>query len=183
MTETLVWLGLSNLLLSAVAGLLAYAVHRRGRYPALAHLLWVLTLTVALTPPVLMLSMPLATEVVTTQTSAPGSPGSSVALATSAVARLAERLPVLLVAAWLAGSLVVFAASAQRIVRFGRLLRRSCRPAPLSVQQVARVGGLRARHAHGAIGASLGGTTGADDLVEWRPGARGPAGGAASPGR
>ena len=51
MTEALVGLGLSNLLLSAAIGLVAYGVHRRGRYPALAHLLWVLTLIAAVTPP------------------------------------------------------------------------------------------------------------------------------------
>lgn len=139
MTEALVWLGLSNLLLSAAAGLVAYAVHRRGRYPALAHLLWVLTLTVAVTPPVLMLSMPLATEVAVAQMSATGGSGSSVTVMGSAAGWLAQRLPALLVAAWITGSLVVFAASARRIVRFGRLLRRSCQPAPRSIQQAARM--------------------------------------------
>ena len=139
MTEALVWLGLSNLLLSAAAGLVAYAVHRRGRYPALAHLLWVMTLAIAIAPPVLMLSVPLATEVAVTQTSATAGSASSATAAGSMAGWLAQRLPALLVAVWITGSLVVFAASARRIVRFGQLLRHSCRPAPRGLQQAARM--------------------------------------------
>ena len=137
MTEALVWLGLSNLLLSAAVGLMAYAVHRGGHDPALAHLLWVLTLIVAVAPPVLVFSLPLATEVAL----APGSvsEASSVNGATPVAAWLRERLPALLVVGWITGSLVVLTASAQRIVRFGRLLRRSCRPAPPGIGHLARV--------------------------------------------
>ena len=140
MTDALVGLGLSNLLLSAAVGLLAYAIHRRGRDPALAHLLWVLTLVAVITPPVLMLTMPAAPQlVVAAPAGGPGAISVVTAVGADAGAWLARNLPTMLVATWIAGSLVVFAASAQRIVRFGRLLRRSCRPASPGVQHIARV--------------------------------------------
>ena len=148
MTEALVGLGLSNLLLSAAVGLLAFAVHRRERYPALAHLLWVLTLFAAIAPPLLMLSMPVASvlpqatlpQATTVETTVvPAASGSVVQVGAAAGSWLADNLPALLLVVWAAGSLVVFAASAQRIIRFGILLRRSCRPAPASVQHMARV--------------------------------------------
>ena len=138
MTDALVGLGLNNLLLSAAVGLLAYAVHRRGRYPSLAHLLWVLTLIAAIMPPLLKISMPLP-QIATSAESvvAPVAVGSVAAGGAEVGSWLASSLPTLLIAVWLAGSIVVLAASVQRIVRFGRLLRGSCRVAPLGVQRMA----------------------------------------------
>ncbi len=141
MTDALVGLGLSNLLLSAAVGLLAYAVHRRERHPGLAHLLWVLTLIVAITPPLMVLTVPAPQAIVPAAVAVPVATGSAagpvVEAGVAAGSWLASNGPGLLIAAWLAGSLVMFAVSAQRIVRFGRLLRRSCRPAPPGVQRLA----------------------------------------------
>jgi len=141
LTDSLVQVGLSNMLLSATLGALAYAVHRRGRYPALAHLLWVLTLIKVVTPPLLVLpvaSLPAA--------AAPGpfvQPGSVDGIAAVGQAGLATgawlvaSIPALLVATWLIGSLVVLVVSTRRIVRFGRLLHGACIAAPAEVQRVA----------------------------------------------
>lgn len=139
MTDALVGLGLSNLLLSAAVGLLAYVVHRRARYPALAHVLWVLTLIAAITPPVLMLSMPVVPRTPVLATGASATSASVVDGGLAAVSWIGANLPALLLATWIIGSLVVFAASTQRIIRFGILLRRSCRPAAPALQHMAAV--------------------------------------------
>ena len=137
MTEALVGLGLSNLLLSAAIGLVAYAVHRRGRYPALAHLLWVLTLIAAVAPPLLTLMLPALPQAAAATSSAASAPASIAEAGFALGASLAANLPTVLLAAWVAGSLVFFVASAQRIIRFGILLRRSCRPAPAGIRHIA----------------------------------------------
>jgi beta-lactamase regulating signal transducer with metallopeptidase domain len=141
LTDSLVQVGLSNLLLSGALGALAYAVHRRGRYPALAHLMWVLTLIKVITPPLLIL--PIA-SLPTTTAQAPVVGSSSAdgvaALGHAGIAAgawLTAHTPALLVAAWLIGSLVVLTVSTRRILRFGRLLRGACTSAPADVQRVA----------------------------------------------
>lgn len=140
MSEALISLGLSNLLLSAAVGLLAYAVHRRGRYPGLAHLLWVLTLVAAVAPPLLVWTAPLLpVAIAPPETTGPAASASLLASGAAAGSWLASNLGLLLLGLWLVGSLVFFAASAQRIVRFGILLRRSCRRAPDGMQRLAAV--------------------------------------------
>jgi beta-lactamase regulating signal transducer with metallopeptidase domain len=153
-SEGLVQLGLSNLLISGAIGLLAFGVHRRGRYPALAHLLWVLALVKVVTPPVL--SMPLAVlpaaapadgsaSFVAPATRLGEAPGAAAALPTTGAgvtwAWLGEGLatygPVVLVAIWLLGSGIVALASARRIRRFSRLLAATSTPAPAAVQRAA----------------------------------------------
>ncbi|MEX1335006.1 MAG: M56 family metallopeptidase, partial [Candidatus Limnocylindrales bacterium] len=138
MIDALVGVGVSNLLLSAGVGLLAYAVHRRERDPALAHLLWVLTLVAAVTPPLLLWSVPILPATVASQASvASATDASIVDVGVAAGSWLAANLASVLLGVWAAGSLAVLVASAQRIVRFGILLRRSCRPAPEGVQRLA----------------------------------------------
>jgi beta-lactamase regulating signal transducer with metallopeptidase domain len=133
----LVQLAISNLLLSAILAGVAYAVHRRGRYPALAHLLWVLVLAKLVTPP--LFSLPLA--------QIPGSSGASsgpaLASAVSAgpgpgAAWLVERGVTVLLLAWALGSAVVLVVSLLRIYRFDRLLRRTSSQAPAGMQWLAR---------------------------------------------
>ena len=46
-------LTLSNVCVSAALALVAYAVHRRGRHPLLAHALWLGVLLKLVTPPVM----------------------------------------------------------------------------------------------------------------------------------
>jgi hypothetical protein len=57
MTSLLAQLAFSNLVLSALLAVLASLVHRRGRYPALAHALWVLVLLKVVTPPIVVLPL------------------------------------------------------------------------------------------------------------------------------
>ncbi len=57
MTAFLFQAAVSNLLLSALLAGVAYAVHRRGRYPVLAHVLWVLVLVKMVTPPLFLLPL------------------------------------------------------------------------------------------------------------------------------
>ena len=55
MTDLLLQFGLSNLLLSLLIAAAAWAVHVSGRWPAVAHLLWLVVLVKLLTPPVVAL--------------------------------------------------------------------------------------------------------------------------------
>lgn len=137
MTVFLFQAAVSNLLLSALLAGVAYAVHRRGRYPVLAHLLWVLVLVKLVTPPLFLL--PLA--------QIPASSGASTgpALASAAtadtglgVAWFVERGATALLIAWALGSAVVLMVSLLRIHRFDRLLRRTSSEAPAGLQWLAQ---------------------------------------------
>lgn len=55
MTDLLLQFGLSNLLLSLLIAAVAWAVHVSGRWPSVAHLLWLVVLVKLLTPPVVAL--------------------------------------------------------------------------------------------------------------------------------
>lgn len=55
MTDLLLQFGLSNLLLSLLIAAAAWAVHVSGRWPSVAHLLWLVVLVKLLTPPVVAL--------------------------------------------------------------------------------------------------------------------------------
>lgn len=50
MTALILQFGISNLLLSLALAIVAYAVHRTGKLPVAAHLLWVLVLLKLVTP-------------------------------------------------------------------------------------------------------------------------------------
>jgi beta-lactamase regulating signal transducer with metallopeptidase domain len=143
LTDVLVQIGISNLLLSGALGALAYAVHRRGRYPALAHLLWVLTLLKVVTPPLWVMPISLGS---TTATSGDALATAQTATAPAAgagpdfvagIGSLMSVLPTLLVVAWLTGSVIVLTVSALRIRRFGRLLQGGSAPAPAGVQHLS----------------------------------------------
>lgn len=143
MIDLLMQVVLSNLLVSGVVALAAYAVHRRGHYPVLSHLLWVLVLAKLVTPP--LLTLPVTPQLVSGNLA--GGAGGSGGTGGDAVAAIAEMLstaiafamPVLLIA-WAAGSVLVLIVSLSRIRRFDRLLRATSSPAPLHVQRLA--GGL-----------------------------------------
>jgi beta-lactamase regulating signal transducer with metallopeptidase domain len=124
MAGFLVQLALSNLLVSAMIALVAYAVHRRGRYPVVAHLLWVLVLVKSVTPPILALTIPSVSVV--------GSSGPLADAAANVGATAGPALDALvpgLLAVWAVGSIAVFVLSLGRIVRFDRLVRRTSAPA------------------------------------------------------
>jgi len=55
MTDLLLRVGLSNLVLSLLLALVAWAVHRTGKRPYLAHMLWLVVLVKLVTPPVVSL--------------------------------------------------------------------------------------------------------------------------------
>lgn len=143
MSEQLIGLALSNLAASAVLAGAAYLVHRHGRFPGLAHLLWVLVLLKLVTPP--LLTLPLLPE---------GfgggfiSPDVAVGHVTATAATglgtgLAQHASGGVVLAWALGSLIVLSVSLVRIVRFDRMLRRTSHPAPPIVEAAAREIGSR----------------------------------------
>ncbi|MEO1009223.1 MAG: M56 family metallopeptidase [Planctomycetota bacterium] len=155
----------SNLAVSACIALAALAVHRSGRAPALAHVLWVVVLVKLVTPPVLTLPLipvpqasappaeaamidplpmaaaPLAYEPADAATVSPPEVtevgGASASVPWSAV----------LLGLWCAGSAAVAAGSLVRVRRFDRLLGRTSREADAGtramVRDLARRLGLR----------------------------------------
>lgn len=140
MTGLLVQIALGNLLISAALAGMAYVVHRRGRYPGLAHLLWVFVLIKLVTPPFLILPVapiagvgaavppqPLAGSAGTAGMPDPG----------AMVAAVTEHGMTALLLVWGLGSLVVLAVSLARIYRFDRSLRRTSREAPANIRQAA----------------------------------------------
>ena len=171
MTEGLLELALSNLLLSGAIGLLAYGVHRRGRYPALAHLLWVLTLVKAVTPPLFKLpvAVPLAQDASPAMASSSASAaGAGIDLAASLSSWLGTYGPALLVGAWFVGSGLVILITVTRIRRFGRLLSETSTAAPPEGPAHRRCVRLPAGTALLPLRVRLHGGAGADDMVESR---------------
>ena len=138
MIELIVQLALSNLVVSVALAMLAHAVDRHGRYPAIAHALWVLVLLKVLTPP--LVTLPLVP--VGSATIPGGAPAFSTdsASALGGIAAWADIvdlvLPALLVT-WVIGSAFVLAVSLLRIRRFDRLLRRTSHEAAADIQALA----------------------------------------------
>ncbi len=171
MTDFFLQFGISNLCISMALALVAYAVHRSGKLPFVAHLLWVLVLLKLITPPLLTLPVipvpgldagavetrsglsAVEPTAVGTLTSEPGVLGTALddtALETGRTTPGAwslERTKTSLLALWALGSAGVFAWSLLRIVRFNRLLHLASEPAPPEVRQLtaglARRLGLR----------------------------------------
>ena len=147
MTDLLIQLTLSNLVLSAALAGVAYLVHRHGRYPVLAHLLWVLVLVKLVTPPLFRLpvvpvsdgSLAIAETTVAIDSSGAGAEaaGGMVGAGSSIVGMLAENGTTALIAFWAIGSIAVLVISMVRIARFDRLLKRTSRPASQTVTTVA----------------------------------------------
>jgi beta-lactamase regulating signal transducer with metallopeptidase domain len=147
MTDLLIQLTLSNLLISATLAGVAYVVHRHGRYPVLAHLLWVFVLVKLVTPPLLRLPVipvPGSGAVITGRPVADATGFATIEGATAGVAGAEAVAAVLsahgvtaLLIAWALGSMLVFVASLLRIARFDRLLRRSSTTASAEVRSVA----------------------------------------------
>jgi beta-lactamase regulating signal transducer with metallopeptidase domain len=143
-TGALAEVGLSNLAFSLALAGLAYAIHRSGRDPGIAHLIWVLVLVKAVTPaPVLLPLLPAAGS-----TPMGAEAGAHLGIATTTGSLLpltsadASAGPALdpataFVLVWVVGSALVLVASLLRIRRFDRLLRRTSAPAPAWVVAVA----------------------------------------------
>jgi beta-lactamase regulating signal transducer with metallopeptidase domain len=139
MADTLIQLTLNNLVISAALALVAYGLHRHGRYPGLAHGLWVLVLLKLITPPLMRLPI-IPTAVAGQPPAAAASDAVASVISVGPVpllAPLAEHGLTLLLIAWAVGSLLVFTTSVVRIARFDRLIRRTSSVAPGEVLAIA----------------------------------------------
>lgn len=142
MTGALTQLAASNLLASLILAVAAYAVHRRGRYPVLAHLLWVLVLVKIVTPPALTLSMAPISSLAGNLAAGQGAgiatpPPGAMAEGSSISGAAIELIVAGLLLLWVLGSLLVLVTSLWRIHRFDRLLRTTSVAAPAEVQALA----------------------------------------------
>jgi beta-lactamase regulating signal transducer with metallopeptidase domain len=141
--DGLLQFAVSNLLLASLLGVVAYAIQRHGRYPGLAHLLWVLVLIKAVTPTLVVLPISIGLPGV----SAAVETAPATTVASSAVleglagggiaASLAAHAGALLVSVWLIGSVVAMIVSGRRILRFERSLRHASSEAPAAVRTLA----------------------------------------------
>jgi beta-lactamase regulating signal transducer with metallopeptidase domain len=140
MTGLLAQVAFSNVLLSAVLAVLAAVVHRRGRYPSLAHALWVLVLLKVVTPPLVILPLlPEPGQAVT------GDPSPAEPIASAAGTTIMEAFggwlsgpgSTLLVLAWAIGSGLVLLFSLLRIRAFDRLVPSPSTQAPEDVGHLA----------------------------------------------
>ncbi|MDG1983917.1 MAG: M56 family metallopeptidase [Planctomycetota bacterium] len=146
-------LTLSNICVSAALALVAYAVHRHGRHPLLAHALWLGVLLKLVTPPVLTVPLipfegpALSAELarVEEQLASLSTPGStsaeirtlSLVGADEAATTMSGEAHHLRGAAgwtWLLGSALALAISLFRVVQFHVAMRRAAAPAPAELQ-------------------------------------------------
>ncbi len=151
-----------NLLVALPLGLVAFLVQRGQRFPAVAHVLWLLVLVKLITPPLLnmpLVPIPRAVSSATTQTveafpfeipslglsklqlldkSAVDASKVDLAVPGTSQSQWAQATLVISLIIWLAGSTVVLFRSLVPIVRFHRLIRGASQPAGSSLQNVAR---------------------------------------------
>jgi bla regulator protein BlaR1 len=160
--EALLSIALSNAVVAILLALIAAAVARFCRRPALRHALWLLVLLKLITPPLVPLSLPWPrTEEAEPATAEPPPPTVTLPPATepaepsislpesrepaaapaadppAAPPTFAEVWMPLVMALWLGGSLCWWTVAAVRLRRFQRLMCQT-RPAPEDVQEQAR---------------------------------------------
>ena len=160
--EALLHFVVGNLMVAVPLGLVALLVQRGQRFPALAHVLWLLVLVKLITPPLLNLPLvpiPKAISSGTTQT-AEAFPFALPSLGEAKLQRLdkvevdasevdlavpgtpesrwARTVLVISLTIWLAGAAVVLIRSLVPIVRFHRLIRGASQTAGPSLQNMAR---------------------------------------------
>ncbi|MHC5110787.1 MAG: M56 family metallopeptidase [Planctomycetota bacterium] len=160
MTDFLWQFAVSNLFVSLAIALAAWTVHRTGKRPFIAHLLWVFVLVKLVTPPLVTLPLlPIpaiagsdagsaadgllaaSTEALGVETVAPRvakDQSDSVMGVTAAASWLADHARQVLILLWAAGSAAILIWSVVRVYRFDRLLQSASRPAPPEVQRMAR---------------------------------------------
>jgi len=152
MTEFLLQLGLSNLLVALVIAVVAWVVQTTGKRPAVAHLLWLIVLAKLVTPPLVTIPVVAFPGLAASATEAV-SDGSGLAAAAATLTEpvasrdetalsvfsgsLVEGWGTGLVLLWVVGSLCVLVWTLLRISKFNRLLRVAGREAPAAMQQVA----------------------------------------------
>jgi beta-lactamase regulating signal transducer with metallopeptidase domain len=145
-TELLLRIGVSNLLISLALGVLAWAVQVYGRRPRIAHFLWLLVLLKLVTPPIVSLPVVAIPETADAPTApvaelaVPVSPGvSTKAIVPPAPASTTVEFGTRGVALlWLAGSAWILGWSMVRILRFHRLLGVASEEAPRFMQELAK---------------------------------------------
>lgn len=155
MIDYLAQAAVSNFLVSLALGAVAWGVHRLGRWPHVAHLLWMLVLAVVVTPPLILFSLESVFPLLAADHGAltgrpplaPAAGGGIVSQAGTEATGRGSGVPVApavleaaksaLVLLWAFGSLVVLGRLTLQIVRFNRLLRLAARPAPAAVQRMA----------------------------------------------
>ena len=146
MSDLVIRIGASNLVLSASLALIAWSVQRSGKRPLVAHVLWLLVLVKLFTPalvhvPVISGLAGNAAALALPAAPAPGSPIGDAQDALGGAALPSEVVwgrPILLLwSAWLLGSLVVLGVTLVRIVRFDRLLNRAEEPANSELRALA----------------------------------------------
>jgi len=154
MTDILLQIGASNLCISLVLAIVAWAVHTWCARPGVAHLLWVLVLVKLVTPPILTLpvipvpetfaaaaeTLPVAgleATVPALQGGAMFDPGVAAIGSTTATTSWLELARTGLILLWLLGTACVLVWSLVRIYRFNRLLGMVCAPAPPELQRAA----------------------------------------------
>ncbi len=144
MIDAITELALSNAIFSFALAVLAWAVHRHGRYPAIAHLLWVVVLIKAVTPPLLVVPIPMAAALAAPTVLEPAAAGAGTVMDPTSGGVFPGLLrygTVALLAAWLSGSAIVLVVSLRRIWRFGRLLHETSTAAPLGLTYLAQAVG------------------------------------------
>ena len=150
MTDFFLQFGISNFLLSVAVAIVAYTVHRTGKLPVAAHLLWVLVLVKLVAPPILtipVVSVPglnggtarTLSDLVGLEATSTGALKLGIeAHGLNAVAVwIVEHGKTGLVLAWLLGSAWVLGWSLLRIWRFSQLLRAASKVAPPQLQRTA----------------------------------------------
>jgi len=150
MSDILLRIGLSNLLISLAIAVVAWAVQAWGKHPRIAHLLWLLVLVKLVTPPIVTLPVfaaPGPVAIAAEPLAAFAGPGPAAAVDASvatANAPLAAAVPspmelakTTLALLWLIGSAWILAWSLVRILRFHRLLGTASEAAPPRMQSVA----------------------------------------------
>ncbi len=139
--ETLLQIGLANAACAAVLALVAFAVDRAFRRPALSHFFWLLVLVKLLTPPLVRVPLPWPAAAARAPAPAeytareadaapvpvpPAARGRLQVFAPSLAPEPRETKvpwPALAVAAWLGGSVLWWGVAALRVARFSRVLR------------------------------------------------------------
>lgn len=149
--------GLSNLLVSFILALIAWLVHRQGKYPSLARFLWLLVLVKMLLPPlvtvpiftipssaaettVLPASVPTELAALPVIETEPGPPLLELELIDKAPASsllTIEILKSLFGGLWALGSIAVLGLSIYRIRQFDKSLGRGASEAPNEIQSLA----------------------------------------------
>jgi beta-lactamase regulating signal transducer with metallopeptidase domain len=159
--ESLLNVGISNAVAAVVLALVAFAVDRVFRRPALSHLFWLLVLLKLLTPPLVHVPLPWpsgpARPAVTlpqgvpavedSVDSTPPSPAGVLAAdqpppAINDVAPAPVSWTPYVLGAWLAGSCAWWILAAIRIARFGRLLRQAAKAPTEVCERVRRLADL-----------------------------------------